>query len=183
MRDKPGVLNRVSGLLRRRNFNIDSLQVSHSEEPGISRMTFVVNGDDRMVDQVAKQLQKAVDVTRIENITERPSVLRELALIRVATTPETRGEIMQFAEIYRAQIVDVSLDSMVVQVVGSEEKVDSVIDVLGNFGIQEMVRTGRVAIARGIANPKNNRRSTAVWKAQAQAANNGRSEREKTGGV
>ena len=183
MRDKPGVLNRVSGMLRRRNFNIDSLQVSHSETPGISRMTFVVNGDERMVDQVVKQMRKVVDVTRIEDITDRPTVLRELALIRVHTAPETRGEIMQFVEVYRAQIVDVALDSMVIQVVGSEEKVDSVIDLLGNFGIEEMVRTGRVAIGRGSV-PKSHRRSTAVWKAHSQHSNGStRSEREKTGGV
>ena len=182
MRDKPGVLNRVSGLLRRRNFNIDSLQVSHSEAPGISRMTFVVDGDERMVDQVVKQLHKIVDVTRIEDISDKPSVLRELALIRVHTTPETRGEIMQFAEVYRAQIVDVALGSMVIQVVGSEEKVDSVIDLLSHFGIEEMVRTGRVAIGRGDSQ-KIQRRSTTVWKAQAKTNGVGRGEREKTGGV
>lgn len=181
MRDKPGVLNRVAGLLRRRNFNIDSLQVSHSETPGISRMTFVVDGDERMVDQVVKQLQKIVDVTRVEEITDRPTVLRELALVRVHTTPDTRGEIMQFAEVYRAQIVDVAMDSMVIQVVGSEEKVDSVIELLSNFGIEEMVRTGRVAISRG-STPKTEKRSTAVWKAQATNGTS-RAAREKTSGV
>ena len=91
MRDKPGVLNRVSGMLRRRNFNIDSLQVSHSETPGISRMTFVVDGDERVADQVVKQLRKVVDVTAVEDITNRLAILRELALIRVRTTPATRG--------------------------------------------------------------------------------------------
>ena len=89
MRDKPGVLSRVSGMMRRRNFNIDSLQVGHSESPGISRMTFVVDGDEHMVDQVVKQLQKAVDVTKVEDITDKPVVLRELALVRVHTTSET----------------------------------------------------------------------------------------------
>lgn len=167
MRDKPGVLNRVSGMLRRRNFNIDSLQVSHSETPGISRMTFVVDGDERVADQVIKQMRKLVDVTRVENITDRPAVLRELALIRVRTTPETRAEILQFADIYRAQIVDVALDSLVVQVVGSEDKVDSAIQLLENFGIIEMVRTGRVALLRGSAGRKHGRRATAVWKARA----------------
>jgi acetolactate synthase I/III small subunit len=182
MRDKPGVLNRVSGMLRRRNFNIDSLQVSHSETPGISRMTFVVDGDERMVDQVVKQLQKIVDVTRIEEITDKPVVLRELALIRVHTTPETRSEIMQFADVYRAQIVDVALDSMVIQVVGTEEKVDSVIDLLDNFGIKEMVRTGRVAISRG-SSQRAHKRSTAVWKAVAGSNGSSRATREKTSGV
>lgn len=182
MRDKPGVLNRVSGLLRRRNFNIDSLQVSHSETPGISRMTFVVDGDERMVDQVVNQLQKSVDVTQVEDFTDRPIVLRELALLRVHTTPETRAEIMQFAEVYRAQIVDVALDSMVVQIVGSEEKVDSVIDLLSHFGIEEMVRTGRVAIGRGSVQ-RTERRSSAVWKAQSNTNGSSRTLREKTGGV
>jgi acetolactate synthase I/III small subunit len=183
MRDKPGVLNRVAGLLRRRNFNIDSLQVSHSETPGISRMTFVVDGDERMVDQVVKQMQKLVDVTRIDDFSNQPVVLRELALLRVHTTPETRQEIMQFAEVYRAQIVDVALDSIVIQIVGTEEKVDSLIDLLDNFGIQEMVRTGRVAISRGSTHKSEKRGGSAVWKAQAKSNGTSRSAREKTGGV
>ncbi len=166
MRDKPGVLNRVSGLLRRRNFNIDSLQVSHSETPGVSRMTFVVDGDDRMVDQVVKQLIKLVDVIQVANISEKPAVIREMALIRVRTTPETRSEIMQFVDIYRGQIVDVALDSMVIQLVGTEEKVDSAIDLLQNFGIKEMVRTGRVALLRGRSG-RSRKRGTAVWRAQS----------------
>ena len=181
MRDKPGVLNRVSGMIRRRNFNIDSLQVGHSEEPGISRMTFVVDGDDRMVDQVIKQLRKVVDVTRIENITDKPSVLRELALIRVRTNSETRAEIIQLSNIYRAEIVDVAMDSMVVQITGSEERVDALLDLLDNFGIDEMVRTGRVALTRGTAGQRRQRRSTAVWKASANGTN--AVERAVTGGV
>lgn len=149
MEDKPGVLARVANLFRRRNFNIDSLSVGHSETPGISRMTFVVNGDSRMVDQAVKQLLKLMNVTRVEDITDKPAVLREMALIRVRTTPQTRGEIIQLAEIYRAQIVDVALDSLVIQVVGPEDRVNSLIALLTHFGIEEMVRTGRVAMARG----------------------------------
>jgi acetolactate synthase I/III small subunit len=183
MRDKPGVLNRVAGLLRRRNFNIDSLQVSHSETPGISRMTFVVDGDERMVDQVVKQLQKSVDVTRIEDFTEQPVVFREMALLRVHTTSETRQEIMQFAEVYRAQIVDVAMDSVVIQIVGTEDKIDSMIDLLDNFGIEEMVRTGRVAISRGSTHRSEKRSGSAVWKAQAKSNGTSRTAREKTGGV
>ena len=166
MRDKPGVLNRVSGMLRRRNFNIDSLQVSHSEVPGISRMTFMVDGSDRMVHQVIEQMRKVVDVTRVEDISDRPSVNRELALLRVRTTSETRSEIVQMVNIYRGEIVDVALDSMVVQIVGSEERVDALIDLLSSFGIVEMVRTGRVALVRGTTERKF-RRSTAVWRASA----------------
>ena len=135
MRDKPGVLNRVAGLLRRRNFNIDSLQVGHSEKPGISRMTFVVNGDEHMTDQVIKQLRKVVDVTQVEDVTEDPSIIREMALIRVHTATETRSEIIQLVDIYKGDIVDVTLDSMVVQIVGSEQRIDALIELLDNFEI------------------------------------------------
>ena len=166
MRDKPGVLNRVSGMLRRRNFNIDSLQVSHSETPGISRMTFVVDGNEHMVNQVITQMQKVVDVTRVEDITHRPIVVRELALIRVQTSAETRSEIVQIVNIYRGEIIDVAMDSMVVQIVGAEDRIDSLIDLLTHFGVIEMVRTGRVALVRGSAQRKR-RRSIAVWRARA----------------
>ncbi len=182
MRDKPGVLNRVAGMIRRRNFNIDSLQVGHSETPGISRMTFVVDGDERMVDQVTKQLRKVVDVTRVEDITEHPMVARELALVRVTTSAETRSEIMQLVSIYRGEIVDVALDSMVVQIVGSEDRVDGLLDLLDNFGIVEMVRTGRVAMVRGMLEHRT-RRGTAVWRARANGAEIEHEKRLATGGV
>jgi acetolactate synthase I/III small subunit len=182
MRDKPGVLNRVSGMLRRRNFNIDSLQVGHSETPGISRMTFVVDGNAHMVDQVIKQLRKVIDVTRVEDISEKPSVVRELALMRVQTNRENRSEIMQLVNIYRAEIVDVALDSLVVQIVGAEERVDALIELLANFGITEMVRTGRVAIVRG-ATERRYKRGTAVWKARVNGYESDTAERFRTGGV
>lgn len=182
MRDKPGVLSRVAGMMRRRNFNIDSLQVGHSETPGISRMTFVVDGNERMVDQVIKQLRKLVDVTRVENISEQPIVVREMALIRVSTNAENRSEIVQMVNIYRGEIVDVALDSMIVQIVGSEDRVASLIDLLDNFGIIEMVRTGPVAMARGQMEHKY-RRSTAVWRAQANGRDVTAAERFRTGGV
>ena len=182
MRDKPGVLNRVSGMLRRRNFNIDSLQVSHSEKPGISRMTFVVDGDERVADQVVKQLRKVVDVTEVEDITDRLAILRELALIRVRTTAATRSEILQLAEIYRAQIVDVSSDSLVVQAVGTEDKVDSLMELLQPYGIEEMVRTGRVALCRGEDPSRRRRQSTSIFKAAASLNGSGHSAREKDGG-
>ncbi|MEZ4580040.1 MAG: acetolactate synthase small subunit [Caldilineaceae bacterium] len=180
MRDKPGVLNRVSGMLRRRNFNIDSLQVGHSETPGISRMTFVVDGNEHMVDQVIKQLRKVVDVTRVEDISEKPSVAREMALVRVRTTGETRSEIVQIVQIYRGEIVDVAMDSMVVQIVGAEDRVDSLIALLENFGIQEMVRTGKVALVR--SSNRRSKRSTAVWQAVANGHHT-EDERQRTGGV
>ncbi len=182
MRDRPGVLNRVSGMLRRRNFNIDSLQVGHSETPGISRMTFVVDGNEHMVDQVIKQLRKVVDVTRVEDISDKPSVIRELALIRVQTSAETRSEIVQMVNIFRGEVVDVALESMVVQIVGSEERVDSLIDLLGNFGIIEMVRTGRVALVRGTIEHRV-KRSTAVWRARANGYQDEEDARMSAGGV
>ena len=182
MRDKPGVLNRVAGLLRRRNFNIDSLQVGHSEAPGISRMTFVVDGNERMVDQVIKQLRKVVDVTRVEDISDNPIVAREMALVRVSADAEHRSEIVQIVDIYRGEIVDLTAESMVVQIVGSEERVDSLINLLDPYGIVEMVRTGRVALVRG-AIEKRVRRSTAVWRAQANGKDAVAAERFRTGGV
>lgn len=167
MRDKPGVLNRVVGMVRRRNFNIDSLQVGHSETPGISRMTFVVDGDERMVDQVIKQLRKLVDVTRIDNISGKPAVVHELALIRVRATAETRSEIIQLADIHEAKIVDVALDSLVVQVVAAEERVDALLNLLDHFTIIEMVRTGGVAMVRGGAARPARSLSFQGWRAQA----------------
>jgi acetolactate synthase-1/3 small subunit len=165
MRDKPGVLNRVAGLLRRRNFNIDSLQVGHSETPGISRMTFVVDGDERMVDQVIKQLRKLIDVTRVDNISNQPAVIHELALIRVQAHSNNRSEIIQLVHIHAGEIVDVALESMVVQIVAAEERVNALIGLLTHFGVIEMVRSGRVAMVRGSEpwQPP----VTAVWRAQA----------------
>lgn len=182
MKDKPGVLNRVAGMVRRRNFNIDSLQVGHSEEPGISRMTFVVDGDERMVDQVIKQLRKVVDVTKIENLTDSPIVAREMALIRVKTTLTTRSDIIQATNMLKGEIVDVGTDSMVVQIVGSEDRIDTMLNLLGDFGILEMVRTGPVAMARGSKDFK--KRSTTVWRASANGTSHtDENSRMKTGGV
>ena len=149
MEDKPGVLNRVAGLFRRRNFNIESLTVGHSETPGISRMTFVVEGDGRQVLQVQTQLAKLINVTEVQNVTDEPTVVRELALVKVNADSTNRAEILQLVDIYRASIVDVAMDSLVIQITGPEDRVDSLISLLENFGIKEMVRTGRVAMVRG----------------------------------
>ncbi len=149
MEDKPGVLNRVAGLFRRRSFNIESLAVGHSEAPGISRMTFVVDGDERELRQVQTQLFKLINVTAVQDVTDKPTVVRELALIKVSTTGANRSEILQLVDIYRARIVDVALDSLVIQITGPEDRVESLIKLLENFGIKEMVRTGRVAMVRG----------------------------------
>jgi acetolactate synthase-1/3 small subunit len=149
MEDKPGVLNRVAGLFRRRNFNIESLTVGHSEAPGISRMTFVVEGDARQVRQVETQLDKLINVTEVQNVTNEPTVIRELALVKVNADSTNRAEILQLVDIYRASIVDVAMDSLVIQITGPEDRVNSLISLLENFGIEEMVRTGRVAMVRG----------------------------------
>jgi acetolactate synthase-1/3 small subunit len=141
-----------------------------------------VDGDERMVDQVIKQLRKIVDVTRVDDISDKPSVIREMVLLRVQTRSETRSEIVQLVDIYRGEIVDVAMESMVVQIVGSEERVDSLIDLLTNFGIMEMVRTGRVALVRGGAD-RRGRRGTAVWKARANGYESEEDSRLSTGGV
>ena len=158
MEDKPGVLNRVAGLFRRRSFNIESLTVGHSETPGISRMTFVVDADARQLRQIQTQLEKLVNVTAVEDVTDEPTVIRELALVKVSTTNETRAEIMQLVDIYRASIIDVALDSLVIQITGAEERVSSLISLLENFGIKEIVRTGRVAMVRGNGHTNNGKR-------------------------
>ncbi len=150
MEDKPGVLNRVAGLFRRRNFNIESLAVGHSETPGISRMTFVAYGSDRDMRQITTQLDKLINVTHIEDVTHLPAVKRELALIKVKADNKTRAEVMQLVDIYRASIVDVDMESLIIQIVGKEDQVNSLINLLEGFGIEEMVRTGRVAMVRGM---------------------------------
>jgi acetolactate synthase-1/3 small subunit len=149
MEDRPGVLNRVSSLFRRRNYNIESLTVGHSETPGISRMTIVVNGDARVVEQVVKQLSKLVNVTQVLNVSDKPTVIRELALIKVKAAHGTRSEIMELTNVFRARVVDVGTTSLTVEITGLEEKVNSLIGLLQPFGIEEMARTGRVAMVRG----------------------------------
>lgn len=151
MEDRPGVLNRVVSLFRRRNFNIESLAVGHTDLPGISRMTIVVDGSDTLVEQVSKQLYKVIDVLKVSDVTHEKTVARELALIKVSTSNQTRSEVMQIVDIYRAKIVDVAIDSLMIEVTGPEEKIDSLVNLLRGFGIKEMVRTGRVAMMRGAA--------------------------------
>ncbi len=149
VQDKPGVLNRVTSMFRRRGFNIASLAVGHSEAPNLSRMTFVVNGDDHTVEQVTKQLRKLIDVVKVTDISRENQVSRELALIKVRTTASTRGEIIQAVDIFRANIVDVSQESLVIEVTGDEDKIESLLNLLKPFGIREVMRTGVVAMVRG----------------------------------
>jgi len=148
MENQPGVLNRVSSLFRQRNYNIESLAVGHSETPDISRMTIVLNGDDHVVGQVVKQLSRLINVTDVRNVSQYPIVVRELALIRVAAGPEQRAEIVDLSKIFRARVVDVGPTSLTVEVTGPEDRVNSLIGLLQPYGIEEMARTGRVAMVR-----------------------------------
>ena len=151
--DKPGVLNRMASLFRRRGFNIESIAVGRSELPHLSRMTIVVDGATTMVEQVRKQLDKVIDVVKVSDISGDDITARELALIKVKATSSTRSEIMQIVDIFRAKIVDVASDSVTVEVTGDEEKVDSLLNLLRGFGIREIVRTGRIAMVRGGSGP------------------------------
>jgi len=148
--DKPGVLNRVASLCRRRAFNIESLTVGHTETPGLSRMTVVVDTDEYGARRLEAHLYKLIPVRRVDNITRAPSISRDLALIKVAATGEARTHVMQLVDVYRARIVDVSPESLVIETTGTEDKIDSLVEVLKPFGVVEMVRTGRVSMARGI---------------------------------
>jgi acetolactate synthase-1/3 small subunit len=148
--DRAGVLNRVASLFRRRGFNIQSLAVGGSEQPGLSRMTVVVLADPAQIEQVRKQLDKLINVVKVADLTNDDMVARELALVKVAATSSTRSEIMQIVDIFRANIVDVGSDSLMVEVTGDEEKVNSLFELLRRFGIKEVVRTGRVALTRGV---------------------------------
>jgi acetolactate synthase-1/3 small subunit len=148
MEDKPGVLNRVSSLFRRRNYNIESLSVGHSETPDISRMTIVVHGDDRIVEQVVRQLCKLINVTQVLNVSNQPTVIRELALIKVKAAAGTRSEIMELVNVFRARVIDVGATSLTVEITGPEDRVNSLIGLLRPYGIEEIARTGRVAMVR-----------------------------------
>ncbi len=147
--DKPGVLNRVTSLFRRRAFNIESLTVGHTERPGVSRMTIVVDSDRTDVKKVAQNLYKLINVIQIDDVTEQSSVVRDLALIRVQADSHNRSQVLQIVDAFRARVVDVSLDTLMIEVTGTEEKVEGLVDILGPFGVVEMVRTGRVAMVRG----------------------------------
>ncbi len=146
--DKPGVLARVAGLFRRRGFNIESLAVGVTEKEGISRMTIVVSGDDRTIEQVTKQLNKLIDVVKVSDVSAN-SVDRELALIKVSASPQNRAEIIEIANIFRARIVDVARDSMIIEVTGDEDKIGAFIDLMRQYGIKEVARTGKIAMQRG----------------------------------
>jgi acetolactate synthase I/III small subunit len=147
--NKPGVLSRIASLFSRRNFNIDSLNVGQTENSNLSRMTIVVNGNEKILEQVVKNLHKLIDVIKISELKDDTSVNRDLALISVYCPRSSRSEIIQIADTFRAKIVDVSYDSLMVEVTGTEDKINAIIELLKDFGIQEIVRTGIVALSRG----------------------------------
>ena len=145
----PGVLSKVSGLFSRRGFNIDSLAVGVTENPEISRITIVVDGDEYIVDQLTKQLNKLINVIKVSVIGE-DSISRELALIKVKATPVTRNQIVDIVNIFRAKVVDVNRNSIIVEITGDSKKIAALEEMLDDFGILEMVRTGNISIDRGM---------------------------------
>ena len=151
--DKPGVLNRMASLFRKRGFNIESVAVGHSETPTLSRVTLVVNGSATTVEQVRKQLDKVIDIVKVSDVTDSSLITRELTLVKVKTTPATRSSIMQIVDIFRANIVDVSFDSVTIEATGDEDKINSLFNLLRGFGIKELTRTGRIALVRGDSSP------------------------------
>ncbi len=157
--NKPGVLARVAGLFGRRGFNIDSIAVGETSDPAISRMTIVVEADEKTLEQIDKQLNKLINVLKVSNVTREAAVLRELVMIKVKISPETRQEVQHILDSFRAKIVDVSLNSLIIEVTGDMEKLEALQNLLEHFGILEMVRTGKIAILRGNKITKNGRMS------------------------
>jgi acetolactate synthase-1/3 small subunit len=146
--DEAGVLTRIAGLFARRGFNIESLAVGPAEQVGVSRITMVVPGDDRTIEQLTKQLYKLVNVLKVQDITQTPSVERELMLIKVSTTSATRAEVIQVSQIFRARVVDISEETLTLEVVGDPGKMVAIIQMLNKFGIKEIARTGKVSLIR-----------------------------------
>ena len=149
--DQPGVLNRVSSLMRARNFNIDSLAVSHTDQPDVSRMTIVLQGDDVAVEQAAKQLYRLIDVLKVQDVTSDPTIEHELALLKLRATDSNRAEILKLVELSKGRVVDVAPDAVVVEVTGTEGEIDTFASLVRPYGIKEMVRTGAVVMSRGSA--------------------------------
>jgi acetolactate synthase I/III small subunit len=147
--NKPGVLNRVASLMRARSFNIESLAVSHTDAPDVSRMTITLYGDDVAVEQAAKQLYRLIDVLKVQDVTNDPTVEHELALIKVRANERRRAEVISVVEMHRGRIVDVAAESVIVEMAGTEAEVDALITLLRGFGIKELVRSGTVVMSRG----------------------------------
>ena len=146
--DLPGVLNRVTSLFRRRSYNIESLAVGRTHEPGVSRMTLVLDADDDGAHRIEANLYKLVNVLRVEDTAQRATVARELALVKVRANAETRPSVMQICEVFRARVIDVGPEALICEITGQAAKIDGFVDVLQPFGVLEMVRTGAVAMVR-----------------------------------
>ena len=151
--NKPGVLSRVVSLFRRRNFNIDSLTVGRTEKPDVSRMTIVVEGDADQVRRIEANVYKLVNVLLVDDITNKPSLIRDLALIKVKAPQETRSQILDIAQVFKARVLDIAIDSITLEMTGGEEKVDRLLEILTPFGLLEVVRTGAVGMRRGTSTP------------------------------
>jgi len=147
--NKPGVLTRVASLFRRRAFNIDSLTVGRTEKPEVSRMTITVDADDDQAKRIEANLYKLVNVLLVENISHQPAIVRDLAMIKVAATHDARSHVLELASVFRARVVDVSPESLTIEITGAEDKIDGLLEVLRPYGVIEMVRTGIVAMRRG----------------------------------
>ena len=147
--NKPGVLNRVSSLMRARNFNIESLAVSHTDKPDVSRMTITLRGDDVAVEQAAKQLYRLIDVLKVQDVTSEPTIEHELALVKLRATDSNRAEILKLVELSKGRVVDLAPESVVVEVTGTEAEVDAFVSLVRPYGVKELVRTGAVVMARG----------------------------------
>jgi acetolactate synthase-1/3 small subunit len=147
--NKPGVLSRVVSLFRRRNFNIDSLTVGRTEKPDVSRMTIVVEGDADQVKRIEANVYKLVNVLLVDDLTNKPALVRDLALIKVNAPQETRSQILEIAQVFKARVLDIAIESITVEMTGGEEKVDRLLEILTPFGLLEVVRTGAVAMRRG----------------------------------
>ena len=148
--NKAGVLARIANLFSARGYNIDSLAVGETEDPTISRMTIIVRGDERILEQIEKQLNKLIDVIRVSDFIDTDHVERDLILVKVNADKSTRSEILQIVDIFRAKIVDVAASSLIIEMTGTEEKIKAFAEILKPFGVKEMVRTGIVAMARGM---------------------------------
>jgi len=147
--DKPGVLNRVASLMRARNFNIDSLAVSRTDQPDVSRMTISLHGDDVAVEQAAKQLYRLIDVLKVQEVTSEPVVAQELALVKIRATDANRAEVLKLVELSKGRVVDLAAESVIVEVTGPESEVDAFVALVRTYGIKELVRTGSVVMSRG----------------------------------
>ena len=153
VQNRPGVLAHISNMLASRGFNIDSLAVGETEDPALSRMVFVVNGDDAVLDQVRKQLDKIVTVVKVQDISSEDYVERDLMLIKVHSSPQQRTEIALLVEMFRGRVVDISLDTLMVEISGQERKIEAFIELMRPYGIEELARTGRIALVRGKRQP------------------------------